>query len=154
MDFEGIEKFKESEEWRSLMNGDYNETIIDGLIDEARKHSLIIDDVIKSIRKDAADINLKMCGIRISIANADAESLPTLLDEICALAVKKFKCDTAADAMKRHAACICEIENVFQEVKHEDDNGNIDGGVFGVISKANEIMKRRHKKNNDSIDNS
>lgn len=151
---EGIERFKESEEWQNMMSGEYNESLIDGLIGEARRRSLIVDDLIKSIRKDANDINLKMLGIRISIANADAESLPTLLDEMCSLAVKKFKCDTVADAVKRHAACLNEIEDVLDEVKEEDRDGNIEGGIFGVISKANEVIERRKKKHDgDSIEN-
>lgn len=154
MDFDGIDRFKESEEWQSMMNGEYNELLIDGLIGEARRRSIMIDDMIKSLRKDAADINMKMLGIRISIANADAESLPPLLDEICALAVKKFKCDTIADAVKRHAACLNEIEDVLDEVKEEEKDGNIKGGIFGVISKANEVIERRKKKRDgDSIEN-
>lgn len=152
---DGIDNFYESEEWMNAEH-DFNETTVDGLLRASRREKVELSVIIDDIRHKSKDINMKMCGIKISVANADAETLPTLLEEMCTLAVERFKLDMCAEALERHAKCVDEIDDVLHEMKDiEKREGTIKGGVVGAAMKAVEIMKERHDRGEEKseIDN-
>lgn len=150
MDEHGIDNFYESDEWMNAER-DFNETTVDGLLRASRREKLEVQRIIEDIRSKSKDADMQMCGIRISVANADAETLPTLLDEMCELAVKRFKLNMFANGLAERAKAVDEIDDVLHEVKDvEKREGTIKGGVFGVAKKTIEILAdRRHRNDND-----
>lgn len=149
MDEHGIDNFYESDEWMNAER-DFNETTVDGLLRASRREQLEVRKVIEDIRSKSKDTDMQMCGIRISIANADAETLPTLLDEMCELAVKRFKLNMIAGGLADRAKIVDELDDVLHEVKDvEKREGTIKGGVIGVAKKAAEILVDRHNRNDD-----